>query len=72
MLIQCSVDDRTYKWLERIAKERRGCGQTAEIDQLAEDAISESALNAAKENGWLSCDGQLHFAVAHHPPQFKD
>ncbi len=53
MLIQCSVDDRTYKWLERIAKERRGCGQTAEIDQLAEDAISESALNAAKENGWL-------------------
>lgn len=52
-ILQCHVDARTHLWLELIAKERGGCGHIGEIEQIAEAAIEEAALSAAKERGWL-------------------
>jgi hypothetical protein len=52
-ILQCHVDARTHLWLELIAKERGASGNIDDIEQLAEAAIEEAALNAAKERGWL-------------------
>jgi hypothetical protein len=54
LIIQCYVDTETVQLLERISIDSGGNGNPAEIETLAENAISEAALNFARERGWLN------------------
>jgi hypothetical protein len=44
---------REGRKFEAKRRQKRGSDEISEIEELAENLISEATLNAAKEKGWL-------------------